>query len=351
MPSATGREALRHALDPIVGGRVTRLFGDRGFSGPDGIQIHIDPAQQNRRFIFQASAPEAMLPKRPAGARLAVETPREMLAQRSHEPRDIGQTLPQDVDVRPAAAFPLEFLGGGFLDSSVSRPLQSNQNPPAPPHLVIEIGRRQIRTRPQDQMEMVRLFGVKTNVDREQPGQLPLDLLDHLAAILVVDPRHRILTAEPGPLHAAIPAMIDPHFSFLDHGAARRARHGTPPGKQTTSWNTRQYPHPDSCAATHRATWILACRATLGPGTSEPGSHAADPLGVERPAGPQRAERKIDRPEAVQRAERKIDRLEAVWKKLKSIRPTEPQADQPVFDCGSSRPNAQFQRLCRRRET
>ncbi len=31
---------------------------------------------------------------------------------------------------------------------------------------------------------------------------------------------------------------------------------------------------------------------------------------------------------------------------LKSLRPDEPQPDQPVFHCGSSRPNAQFQRLC-----
>lgn len=32
---------------------------------------------------------------------------------------------------------------------------------------------------------------------------------------------------------------------------------------------------------------------------------------------------------------------------LKNIRPAEPQPDQPVFDCGSSRPNVQFQLLCR----
>lgn len=32
---------------------------------------------------------------------------------------------------------------------------------------------------------------------------------------------------------------------------------------------------------------------------------------------------------------------------LKSIRPEEVQLDQPVFHCGSSRPNAQFQILCR----
>lgn len=32
---------------------------------------------------------------------------------------------------------------------------------------------------------------------------------------------------------------------------------------------------------------------------------------------------------------------------LKSIRPTDPQPEQPVFDCGTSRPNAQFQLLCR----
>ena len=32
---------------------------------------------------------------------------------------------------------------------------------------------------------------------------------------------------------------------------------------------------------------------------------------------------------------------------LKSIRPADPQSDQPVFDCGSSRPNVQFQLLCR----
>jgi hypothetical protein len=31
---------------------------------------------------------------------------------------------------------------------------------------------------------------------------------------------------------------------------------------------------------------------------------------------------------------------------LKSIRPADPQPDQPVFDCGSSRPNSQFQLLC-----
>jgi hypothetical protein len=32
---------------------------------------------------------------------------------------------------------------------------------------------------------------------------------------------------------------------------------------------------------------------------------------------------------------------------LKSIGPVDPQPEQPVFDCGSSRPNAQFQLLCR----
>ena len=32
---------------------------------------------------------------------------------------------------------------------------------------------------------------------------------------------------------------------------------------------------------------------------------------------------------------------------LKSILPADPQPEQPVFDCGSSRPNAQFQLLCR----
>lgn len=32
---------------------------------------------------------------------------------------------------------------------------------------------------------------------------------------------------------------------------------------------------------------------------------------------------------------------------LKSIRPTEPQPDQPVFECGSSRPNTEFKLLCR----
>ena len=36
----------------------------------------------------------------------------------------------------------------------------------------------------------------------------------------------------------------------------------------------------------------------------------------------------------------------AVQVHLKSIRPDEPQPDQPVFHCGSSRPNEQFQRLC-----
>ena len=32
---------------------------------------------------------------------------------------------------------------------------------------------------------------------------------------------------------------------------------------------------------------------------------------------------------------------------LKSIRLDDPQSEHPVFDCGSSRPNAQFQLLCR----
>ena len=89
---------------------------------------------------------------------------------------------------------------------------------------------------------MVGQFSVKANVDRKQAGQLPLNLFDHLAAILIVDPGQRILTAVPGSLHAAIPALIDPNFSVGNNGSARTARHETTPGEQATSWNARQYP-------------------------------------------------------------------------------------------------------------
>jgi hypothetical protein len=53
---------------------------------------------------------------------------------------------------------------------------------------------------------------------------LLFDLLDLLPAILVVDPRHRILPAEPGPLHTAVPTVTNGFatLAFPEHSLVAR---------------------------------------------------------------------------------------------------------------------------------
>ena len=62
-------------------------------------------------------------------------------------------------------------------------------------------------------MEVVGQLGVKANVDGKQGGQLVFHLYDHVRAIRVIDPGHGVLAAEPSPLHATVPAVLDAHFS------------------------------------------------------------------------------------------------------------------------------------------
>src|SRR5690606_35629473 len=103
-------------LDPVVGRGMSRSLRSRSHSGPDLVEVDIDPAGQQGRFVQEFPTLEAALEEPPLATFFPVSPPSNVLAKPVHELRDVRELEPQCFYSPFFGQFEGDLLVGDFLD-------------------------------------------------------------------------------------------------------------------------------------------------------------------------------------------------------------------------------------------
>jgi hypothetical protein len=150
---------------------------------------------------------------------------RDVLTQHPHPPTEITQSQPEDFKFSGIIPDRIEFKLIWF--PGIPRrvlPHRTNQQPP-PSHLGIIPSRDNIRTRPQNQMEMIRKDGKSQQVDAKGCGQSLSLIFNHDFAVIVILAGHRIITQQVAATNHAIHHMHHRNFIRRKHFRSCHPRH------------------------------------------------------------------------------------------------------------------------------
>jgi hypothetical protein len=155
----------------------------------------------------------------PAGTAIfPICAPTDMLAQGLHEVRHMAQAASQLDDSRSGGDLDRHFTLGDLADRrSVLALDESFDGQAATGNFYIRPVGHDIWTSAEDQVQMVRHFGVESNFHAEQRGHLLEKGMNPIASILEIPSGEWVGSAKEGPPHTPAPDVIDTDFAFPDN--------------------------------------------------------------------------------------------------------------------------------------
>jgi hypothetical protein len=156
---------------------------------------------------------------------------RDVLTQHPHPPTEITQPQPDCFEFSRVIPDRIELKFIGILGIACRiLPHRTNQQPPAS-DLGIIPSRHNIRTRPQNQMEMIRHDGKSQQVDPERPGQSLSLIFNHDFAMIVILATDGIVTQQVSATNHAIHHMHNRNFIRRKHFRSCHPRHHSAPNQ------------------------------------------------------------------------------------------------------------------------
>jgi hypothetical protein len=157
--------------NPIVGGRVLRRFRCARFACSDWVQVDIDSADNDGRFIGKFPTAKTILPKRSRAAVLTVTSKRNVLTECGHEEGRVGQPPAQLIDAFGRRDFQGDLTSADFLQLTVFALRQMCNLQPPTGNFFVGKSLHDVWPISQDDVQVIGHLRTKSDFDGEQTGQ------------------------------------------------------------------------------------------------------------------------------------------------------------------------------------